>query len=239
MDKQWVIGYLNEALTLCTLADSPSNPLGAEEKLIARWPILEEIVQRVGGGSPQKLRTAGEMQVWRGVADELRPAIYQLEHAELLAEKLAPEPGPRLRADALHPLVWGAAESFWRSHHRREAVQAAAKSVNAQLHDRLGRRDVNEVDAVRQAFTLDPPTPQAGRLRLMEGDGSQTFRSLHEGVSQFGAGCFKALRNPPAHEPMEELGEHEALEQLAAFSILARWIEQAELVTADETDHPT
>jgi hypothetical protein len=47
----------------------------------------------------------------------------------------------------------------------------------------------------------------------------------------FGAGCFQAIRNPPGHLPNEEheLSEQEAVEQLAALSPLARWIEKAEV----------
>jgi hypothetical protein len=65
----------------------------------------------------------------------------------------------------------------------------------------------------------------------MADDGSDTFKSLHEGVMAFAAGCNKAIRNPSAHRPLPELNEDEALEQLAAFSVLARWVEAAELDT--------
>jgi hypothetical protein len=47
----------------------------------------------------------------------------------------------------------------------------------------------------------------------------------------FGMGCFMAIRNPIGHLPREhhEITEQEALEQLAAWSLLARWIEHAEI----------
>jgi hypothetical protein len=48
----------------------------------------------------------------------------------------------------------------------------------------------------------------------------------------FAAGCYKAIRNPAAHIPLDELSEDEALEQLAAFSILARWVAAATLDTS-------
>jgi hypothetical protein len=55
----------------------------------------------------------------------------------------------------------------------------------------------------------------------------------------FGAGCFQAIRNPVGHLPNEEheLTEQEALERLAAFSLLARWIQEATLETTDGTVH--
>ena len=41
-----------------------------------------------------------------------------------------------------------------------------------------------------------------------------------------GAGCFEGIRNPAAHEDALILPERVALEQLAAFSVLARWIDE-------------
>lgn len=53
------------------------------------------------------------------------------------------------------------------------------------------------------------------------------------GVRAFAEGCFAAIRNPNSHEDgLPELPEHEALEQLAAFSLLARWVDGATVVTA-------
>jgi hypothetical protein len=70
----------------------------------------------------------------------------------------------------------------------------------------------------------------------MENDGSQTYKSLHEGAMAFGRGCFMALRNVLGHEygHMADPPEYLALEYLAAFSVLARWVESAtvERVTA-------
>jgi Protein of unknown function (Hypoth_ymh) len=63
----------------------------------------------------------------------------------------------------------------------------------------------------------------------MNNDGSETYRSLHAGAMAFGQGCFKAIRNVLAHEygGLADPPEEEALHYLAAFSVLARWIEQA------------
>jgi hypothetical protein len=51
----------------------------------------------------------------------------------------------------------------------------------------------------------------------------------------FGAGCFAAIRNPIGHLPNEEveLSFQQALEQLAALSLLARWIDDAQLELAE------
>ncbi|MFI8767403.1 TIGR02391 family protein [Streptomyces sp. NPDC053792] len=62
----------------------------------------------------------------------------------------------------------------------------------------------------------------------MADDGSDTFRSVHRGAAAFAEGCFAGIRHPNSHEAgLPELPEHEALEQLASFSVLARWVDQA------------
>jgi hypothetical protein len=48
----------------------------------------------------------------------------------------------------------------------------------------------------------------------------------------FGVGCFMAMRDPIGHltDDQHELTEREALEQLVAWSLFARWIDRAEVV---------
>jgi hypothetical protein len=44
----------------------------------------------------------------------------------------------------------------------------------------------------------------------------------------YAEGCYAAIRNPVAHSE-GELPEDEGLEQLAVLSVLARWVDQAQL----------
>jgi hypothetical protein len=48
----------------------------------------------------------------------------------------------------------------------------------------------------------------------------------------FGAGCFEGIRNPAAHVHGLDLSEQVALEQLAGFSLLARWIDECTVEAA-------
>jgi hypothetical protein len=102
--------------------------------------------------------------------------------------------------------------------------------VNAETQNKIGRCDVTETALFRQAFSLDPPEPGKPRLRLGEDDGSPTFRSVHRGVMAFAEGGYAMLRNPGSHEPQDDLPEIQALEQLAAFSVLARSVDRAVIV---------
>jgi uncharacterized protein (TIGR02391 family) len=138
---------------------------------------------------------------------------------------------PQLHAGQMHDLVWKSAAAQWSTGHFHEAVLAAAKAVNSLLQVKLSRRDLSEVKLVRDAFSEKPPAPRRPRLRFASIQDDQTRESMRDGVMNFGAGCFMAIRNPVGHLPNDEheLGEQEALERLAALSLLARWIDQADV----------
>ncbi len=105
----------------------------------------------------------------------------------------------------------------------------AALRVNAEAQAKLGRVDVSETALFNEAFSLSEPKEGAARLRLAENDGGRTFENLHRGARAFADGLYTAIRNPGMHTPASANGGEEqiALEQLAAFSLLARWVDQA------------
>ncbi|MEU6462642.1 TIGR02391 family protein [Streptomyces sp. NPDC046976] len=142
------------------------------------------------------------------------------------------EDAPQLSASTLQPWVWSRARALWQSGHCREAVTAAARKVNAETQNKVGRRDASETALFQSVFSRDDPKPAQPRLRLMNNDGSDTFRSLQRGAATFTEGCYAAIHNPNSHEDeLPELPEPQALEQLVAFSVLARWVDTAELAT--------
>jgi hypothetical protein len=146
-------------------------------------------------------------------------------------ERMKPD-SPDLVADQFHPWVWEAAAPLWFAGSRQEAVNAAARSVNARLQQKLDRFDAAETSLCREAFSLDAPAPGRPRLRFRGDRTSDTWRSRQQGGMQLGAGCFAGIRNPAAHEDGLVLTEQVALEQLAAFSLLARWIDECDVEKA-------
>lgn len=161
----------------------------------------------------------------RGQASRAKAA---LERAGELADRLG-DGAPEMDAGALHPWAWDNGSSYWRTGHYHQAVLQAAIGVNAETQAKVGRTDVSEIDLFNQVFTLDAAKPGAPRLRLMADDGSKTYESLHRGARAFAEGVYAAIRNPGMHQPFESGEEHIALEQLAAISILARWVDEAKL----------
>jgi uncharacterized protein (TIGR02391 family) len=162
--------------------------------------------------------------------------VSRLQNSDAIDELLRGiDDAPQLAASALHDLVWRAAAPQWDMDHRHDAVLAAAKAVNSLLQKKLGRRDVSEVKLAQEAFSEKDPVPGKPRLRFPEIADDQTRESMREGAMSFGVGCFKAIRHPLGHRPDNELemNEQEALERLAALSLLARWIDDATVVTAN------
>jgi hypothetical protein len=238
MDFAWAARELEEFISLAGTAKAGAG-LGYPQ-LVQRLRGQELVVHRIADVVWPEWRAwsfPNYNQWWSRTYDLAQRCLMLVERQEELETRLG-DPGPKLAASTLHPWVWEAAQSLWSSGHYAQAVTAAAMSINGFLQKKGHRRDASEADLVVECFSPEPPKPGRPRLRLMDDDGSKTFRSMQQGSLAFGQGCYIALRNPLSHEHnlLQELPESEALEQLAAFSLLARWIERSVLVRAREDD---
>ena len=148
---------------------------------------------------------------------------------EGMARKADAETPPELGVRAMHPLVWGAAAGLWRGGHYREAVAGAAEALVTHVKGLSNRRDVPETSIWQQAFSERPPEPGKPRLRWPGDPSDRAVKAMNDGLRQFGPGAQMTIRNGAAHST-EQLGEQQALERLAVLSLLARWVDQCELV---------
>ena len=138
--------------------------------------------------------------------------------------------GPKLAATSLHSWIWNSAASLWDSGHFADAVRRTSMDLfDVHLPQKLGIGKVGGPDdRITKAFSPNPPTASEPRLRFLGiAPRTQDWTSAHEGAMFFGKGCAKGIRNVTAHgsEPDEQL----ALEALASLSLLARWIDEAEI----------
>ena len=131
----------------------------------------------------------------------------------------------------LHPLVYTPALGHWEAGHYRSAVSDAATSVSQYAQWRLGRYDVAEKDLMAQAFTDKPPEQGKPRLRCPGNPNSQTVQSQQQGAMLFSMGCYAAFRNPAQHLT-GDWNPRTAFQHLAAFSIVAQWVQDWQLVVA-------
>lgn len=174
--------------------------------------------------------TTDDEYTW--LRDKASRAKAELKRSAELAEKLG-DNAPDMDAANLHPWAWENGKSYWNTGHYHQAVMQAAIRVNAETQAKLGRMDVSETALFNEAFSLEPPKEGGSRLRLMNDDGGKTYQNLHRGARAFADGLYTAIRNPGMHTPASRDGGQEqlALEQLAAFSLLARWVDQADVQT--------
>ncbi|MFE1267188.1 TIGR02391 family protein [Streptomyces sp. NPDC058757] len=204
-----------------------------DEAILEMAHVVEQIFDRV---DPRWRETQtewfGPQRRWEGHRETaIRARTTILRDAEI-REKLG-DNAPRLSAGSMHPWAWEGAKSLWQSGHYREAITGAAKKVNAETQNKLGLRNLSEKNLFVQAFSEDAPAVGRPRLRIVPDDGGDTYRNVHRGARALAEACFAGIRNPNSHEAdLADLPEHEALEQLAAFSLLARWVDGAAILTA-------
>ncbi|MEQ8438771.1 MAG: TIGR02391 family protein [Ilumatobacter fluminis] len=202
-------------------------------RVYEQLPAVQAIAEQVLPGTAlQHAQMSQRGWEFRHIRPAVSMVLGRLESQEALEAVLGPV-GPQLSASGLHPWVWGAAASLWDGGHRREAVQAAATHVELQLRLKVGREDLSGPQLSDQAFSLDPPRDTNPRLRFVRFEsGTDDYRSAHVGAAAFAKGCFLAIRNLTTHR-LDPLLEAEALEFLAALSVFARWVDEAEVATSD------
>ncbi|MGA5364233.1 TIGR02391 family protein [Streptomyces purpurascens] len=245
IDITWARGELAHFLQLTELYRPPDPPnvinftsqlanRGSQADIAASAHVVEQILDRVVPRWRTEVSSVRNKSVnrWYQHREAAQRADAALQRDAEVRARLGDD-APQLSAGSMHPWVWDGARALWQSGHLREAVTAAARKVNAETQNKIGRRDLSEAKLFQNAFSQSLPKAGEPRLRLMEDDGGDTFRSVHRGAMAFAEGCYAGIRNPNSHEDgLSELPEHEALEQLAAFSVLARWVDAASVETA-------
>lgn len=244
MDDDAAIGYLaelGEFLELSLIQYNRNRDLyfqdpeyvatnhAIEQRLVGARHIAQRAEPDLDGGFVRAASMYG--WEWSEVREATNKLVGFLQRREQLERILEPK-GPKLAAESLHPWVWEAAARMWDDGHRRGALQAAATAVEQQLQAKLNRLDISGDALVTSAFKIDPPRAGEPRLRFRGvAQGSQEYTNMHEGAMYFAKGCVRAIRNIASHNT-DEPDEQISLEYLAAMSVLARWIDAAEVVTA-------
>jgi Protein of unknown function (Hypoth_ymh) len=178
--------------------------------------------------TPQSAFTEAERNGLLRSVELLQAVLEDLEEREKAPDL------PGLAPADFHPWVADAAARLWEDGHRRQAVQAAASAVENWLRAKTNAHQGSIASLAASAFSPDEPKPGSPRLRFSGFDpvGSDGWKSAHEGAGAFGRGCFLRIRNLYAHHDGQQ-EEQEDLEALSSLSLLARWIDSAEVQKAD------
>jgi|GEM_PF-2152114 len=136
-------------------------------------------------------------------------------------------------AENLHPWVWDAAAKLWEDGHFREAIVSAASAIfDIELPAKMGvDRGPSAARLLSQVFSTKDPTTTDRRLRFPGlAKGTPDWTNAHEGAGSLGRACAMGIRNIATHGSVPD--DQLALEQLATLSLLARWIDEAVVESA-------
>jgi Protein of unknown function (Hypoth_ymh) len=193
---------------------------------IANWSLMSSPKALF---SPQDIRSTAAT-----VKGRLAAMITEAEAAE--------ETGlPGFAPSQLHPLVWAAAAAHWTTHQYRVAVREAAEAITVHWKTKLGRTDVD--DTVFWQQSLSPGDPTLGRPKIAwpGNPEDKTVKSMRGGLepiakalTALATGLNLTVRNVTTHT-RRELSEQHALERLAAYSYLARLLEDCEIRRSEDT----
>ncbi|WP_419933265.1 TIGR02391 family protein [Candidatus Poriferisodalis sp.] len=196
--------------------------------LLRLQPLIEQIAGVVDPDEPRdRFKPQGQFWQWDTASEAAERLAGILSQADR-REAIFPTRGPALRAVGLHGWVWDAARGRWDDGYFRDAVHAAAEAVQQKTRVRLERRDLSGKSVYEQAFSLDEASEANPRLRLtvVDEEDAESWRSAHLGAMHLGIAVTAGIRNLSGHHAVE-LSEQEALEQLAALSVLARWVDSS------------
>jgi hypothetical protein len=240
LNAEWALAQLDDFITATTthFVTGPPGTIGfgsyktamPEDDVLKKAQVVEQILDRVIPGW-RDLDASTSHKRWELHREAAVRAKEAVSRAEEVHRNLGDD-APEISAANLHPWVWSGAASLWRSSHYRSAVEDAAKKVNAETQNKVGRREVSETRLFQEAFSLSAATPGKARLRRMPPDDSETYKSVQRGAMALAEGIYAGIRNPFGHEEPQDIDEQVALEYLAALSVLARWVDESMVETA-------
>lgn len=135
----------------------------------------------------------------------------------------------------MHPEIKKASEDLFKDGHYSEAIEAAYKRIITLVKDKTGRpkkSDSSELDGkslMLRSFSRDNPLL---KLNDLSTDGE---KDEQEGFMHLFAGAVQGIRNPRAHDNIEQNDPDKTLEYLMFASLLARKIDEAKLNESKES----
>lgn len=237
MNVEWAIKELDKFIEMTVMTNDSrsgngvvvisnhSSTAASDIEVTKQAQVVEKILDRVIPRWRDEIELSS-INRWTRHREAAIRSREELTRRQEVAENLG-ENAPELSAAQLHSWIWDGAKSLWQSGHFREAVGGSVRKLNAEAQNKVGRRDLSETKLFQESFSDKPATAGKARLRRMNPDDSDTYKSVQRGAMAFAEGIFAGIRNPLSHQAGQELTEQEALEYLAALSVLARWVDES------------
>jgi uncharacterized protein (TIGR02391 family) len=120
----------------------------------------------------------------------------------------------------LHQRVRRVSEKLFADGYYAQAIFEAYKAVGNLVKEKSGRKDLDGQELMSKVFSYNDPIVKLNRLQ------SQTDRDEQMGFMFLFMGAMTGIRNPKAHDTVEQADPSRALEYLAFASLLARRVEE-------------
>lgn len=199
----------------------------AEKRILRLQTLVEDIGNQLAPEIGSTEYTKGTyLEGWSKAKMAVERLIGILDNEDVRQETLGPV-GPVLSVQQLHPWVWNAAASLWDDGYYQEAIIKVANAIERHTQLKVGRPDLSGKKLYSQLFTCNPEDKRPLIFQGLQA-GTEDWTSAHEGAHHYAMGCSQRIRNLVVHGD-DMTSEQEGLEYLAALSLLARWIDTAEV----------
>lgn len=121
----------------------------------------------------------------------------------------------------LHPKIVGASEKLFKDGHYSQAILEAYKCLNNHVKEKSGKSDLDGKDLMAKTFRLTGPILKLNKLK------TQSEKDEQEGFMLLYMGAMEGIRNPKAHETVQQKDPNRTLEYLGLASLLIRRVDEA------------
>lgn len=154
------------------------------------------------------------------------PELDKRAEAHLLAAAIVEPEQEGIRfKELLHPIIVENSYQLYQNGHLREAVLNSITAIFDFIRARTGSHEDGD-RLIGQVMA-----PNSPRLILSE-LGTDSGKNEQKGFMQIYKGAYQGIRNPKAHSLAQDLTPEKAAQYLVFASLLARRIEEAEVVDA-------
>jgi len=133
----------------------------------------------------------------------------------------------------LHPIVKKSSKKLFRDGHYASAIFETYKALNNYVKKRSKQETLDGKSLMTKAFGFkyDPGTDQIQRRPLLQLNElrNQSDRNEQEGFMHLFMGSMLGIRNPKAHDLIEQKDPFRTLEYLSFASLLAKRLDEAKL----------
>jgi uncharacterized protein (TIGR02391 family) len=149
--------------------------------------------------------------------------ILTPEGINIAKEQGEPVPIGKYELSNLHPRIRDVSEKLFRDGYYSQAILEAYKMINIVVREKSGRKELDGHGLMSTVFSVDKPILKLNDLQ------ETSDRDEQRGFMELFMGAMTGIRNPKAHDVVNQKDPIRTLEYLALASLLVRRAEESKL----------